>query len=93
LEELRAELKLATLTVRGLLVEAGATIRPPGTLVTDKQAATFVKLYKAGETIQQVSERVGYSFGTVRRYLLLAGVELRPRGIPADRQATTKRAK
>ncbi len=68
-----------------ILDESGHTGRHPGgkRRFTDEDASEFARLYQAGESLTQLGKQYGVSTQVVRRYLLRAGVELRPVGAPA----------
>jgi hypothetical protein len=46
----------------------------------EKLACSLASRYERGASIRQLAEQSGRSFGTVRRLLCEAGVQLRPRG-------------
>jgi hypothetical protein len=48
--------------------------------MTAKHAKRAVRLYERGLTIDEVVERVGYSFRSIRRMLHANGVAVRERG-------------
>jgi hypothetical protein len=65
--------------VRTLLADAGVPIRERHP-VPAHQGGWVVEQYLAGITLRELAHRIGCSYGTVRRYLLRAGVGLRSPG-------------
>ena len=62
---------------------------------TEDEIFEWVIAYLGGKTLPEIAEYYGYSRTTVRKYLLLEGIELRPRGQPVkgkmERTGTCKR--
>lgn len=52
--------------------------------ITDEFITEWVISYLSGKTLPQIANHYGVSQATVRKYLLLNGVEMRPRGIPSE---------
>lgn len=83
--------------VTQVLDEAGLRWRHPGgkPRFSDKEAAEFARAYQTGETLTQIGKRYGVAAQVVRRYLIRAGVTIRPVGAPAfwteDRKAEAVR--
>ena len=71
--------------VTQVLDESGHTGRHPGgkRRFTDEGAAEFTRLYQSGESLTEIGKRYEVSTQVVRRYLIRAGVQLRPVGAPA----------
>lgn len=65
--------------LRELLQAEGVSMRRQA--ITPEDAERAVQLYENGLTIKQVVEKVGYSFGTIRRVLHENGVAMRASGI------------
>jgi hypothetical protein len=65
--------------LRKLLLAQGVSFRKQP--MSPEDAKRAVRLYERGLTIDQVVERVGYSFSTIRRMLHANGVAVRERGI------------
>ncbi|WP_424215995.1 helix-turn-helix domain-containing protein (plasmid) [Streptomyces sp. BI20] len=63
---------------------APAAVRTPRAHLTLKERALLgargAVQYDRGASIRAIAEETGYSYGTVHRYLKLAGVVMRPRG-------------
>lgn len=67
-----------------LLRDNGATIRTKGgwaRVYRDGFTEELATLYASGMTIQQIAERLGIGFGSVRRGLAAGGVQSRPHGL------------
>lgn len=73
--ELAAEFGCNRTTVAARLKKAGVTMRrqSPGSKLID----SMVGLYALGLSLAEVGDRVGTSPGTVHRYLLIHGVQMR----------------
>lgn len=73
--QLAKEFGISRKTVSERLKKAGITMRrqSPGNELID----SMVGLYESGLSLAQVGDSVGTSTGTVRRYLLTAGVQMR----------------
>jgi len=73
--QLAKEFGISRHTVSARLKKAGITMRQqsPG----DKLIDLMVRLYESGLSLAMVGNRVGASPGTVRRYLLIHGVQMR----------------
>jgi DNA-directed RNA polymerase specialized sigma24 family protein len=79
LETLAKDTGIDRRVVRGLLTDAGVTIRERRPLPAE-QGQWVVDQYRGGTTLRELAEHTGCSYATVRRYLLQAGVDLRPPG-------------
>jgi DNA invertase Pin-like site-specific DNA recombinase len=66
-------------TVRGVLQDAGITIRTRRRLTT-QQLEEAKRLYLAGQSTTEIGERFGCYASTIGRALLKLGVTLRPPG-------------
>jgi len=75
LYQLAKEFGISRHTVSERLKKAGIAMRQqsPG----DKPIDLMVRLYESGLSLAMVGNRVGASPGTVRRYLLINGVQMR----------------
>ena len=73
--QLAKEFSISRKTVSERLRKAGITMRlqSPGSELID----SMVRLYASGLSLAEVGDRVGTSPGTVRRYLLIHGVQMR----------------
>jgi transposase-like protein len=86
-------LRIHTRRVTQILDESGLGWRHPGgkRRFSDEQAAEFARAYQAGEGLVQIGRRYGVAAPVIRRYLIRAGIPLRPVGAPAfwteDRKA------
>lgn len=81
LAALARETGLDTPVVKGILVDAGATLRVPTRhFVPSEHVKQIVTRYRSGESIRSVTDSTPYSYNVVRRTLLNAGVKLRPVG-------------
>ncbi|MGW1411820.1 hypothetical protein [Streptomyces sp. NPDC002403] len=68
--------------IRASLQDEGVEIRTAGTRASSAPVVvTMAILYDLGLSIDRVGWLCGYTYGTARKMLLDAGVELRPRGI------------
>jgi transposase-like protein len=78
-------LRTNTRRVMRVLDESGLSWRHPGgkKRFSDEDSAEFARAYRAGETLTQIAKQHRASTQVIRRYLLRAGVELRPVGAPA----------
>lgn len=76
--ELAKEFGIRRATVSERLKKAGVSMRfqPPGNELID----SMVGLYVSGLSLAEVGARTGTSPGTVRRHLLIAGVQMRDSG-------------
>lgn len=74
---LSRELNTTRQALRSLLTDEGVSLRRRGMLQADADKA--VQLYEGGLTIDEVVNRVGYSYGVVNRMLHKRGVKVRPR--------------
>lgn len=67
-------------TVRGLLNRHG--LRPdngmPGYALSQSEIAQAVELYGAGLSVKDVAQQLGRAYGSVHKFLVQSGVELRP---------------
>lgn len=66
-----------------MLEAAGEQIRPRGPKsdpMTAEQDHEIVALYQAGRSIAAIANRLQVSYASVRKRLIKAGVERRPRG-------------
>jgi hypothetical protein len=79
LEALAKDTGIDRRVVRTLLAGAGVPIRERHP-VPAHQGRWVVEQYLAGVTLRELADRTGCSYGTVRRYLLRAGVGLRSPG-------------
>lgn len=69
--------------VQRLLVAVGEPIRsrgPQGSQLTSKQVRDLVDRYERGSAMGSIAEELGVSYACVRKQLMGAGVQLRPRG-------------
>ncbi|MFG6279579.1 helix-turn-helix domain-containing protein [Microbacterium sp. 5K110] len=69
--------------VQRLLVAVGKPIRsrgPQGSQLTNAQVRELVDRYECGRAIGSIAEEFGVSYACVRKQLMGAGVQLRPRG-------------
>ncbi|SIS10926.1 helix-turn-helix domain-containing protein [Microbacterium sp. RURRCA19A] len=69
--------------VQRLLVAVGEPIRsrgPQGSQLTSEQARDLADRYERGQAIGSIAEGFGVSYACVRKQLMGAGVQLRPRG-------------
>lgn len=69
--------------VQRLLVAAGEPIRsrgPQGSRLTSEQARDLMDRYESGSAMGSIAEELGVSYAGVRKQLMGAGVQLRPRG-------------
>ena len=68
-------------TVSGLLRKQGfdTAARTTARKLTDKQQQECADRYKAGESLWELAKRFNVHGATIRRELLLAGVDIRPR--------------
>lgn len=73
--ELAKEFSIRRATVSERLKKAGVSMRcqPPGNELTD----SMVGLYELGLSLAEVGALIGTSLGTVRRYLLIGGVQIK----------------
>ena len=78
-------LRIHTRLVTRVLDESGPGWRHPGgrRRFSDEEAAEFARAYQAGESLTEIGRRHDVSAPVVRRYLIRAGVTLRPLGAPA----------
>ncbi|MFF8916894.1 hypothetical protein ACF08M_27140 [Streptomyces sp. NPDC015032] len=82
LERLASLYKVRREVIRALLQDEGVEIRAEGTRGTSAPVVvTMAILYDLGLSIDRVGWLCGYTYGTARKMLLAAGVELRPRGM------------
>ena len=62
---------------------------------TESEIFEWVIAYLSGKTLQEIADHYGFSRITVRKYLLLEGIEMRPKGQPVkgkmDRTGTCPR--
>ena len=58
----------------------------------EKLAAQYVKKYESGQSIRQIADKAGRSYGFVHRVLVESGVALRGRGGPTRWPAKRARA-
>lgn len=84
---LAEEYGVARNAVLNLLRSNNVVVRrqPP----SDEQKRRFALEYEAGETIAEIANRTGFSFGSVQKSLYAAGVQMRPRGGPPTRGEPT----
>lgn len=73
--ELAAEHSCHRTTISGILKRSGVTMRRKPARET--QIREMVRLYESGLSLAKVGERVGFSDGTVHRYLRERGVRMR----------------
>jgi DNA-binding NarL/FixJ family response regulator len=69
--------------VQRLLVAVGEPIRsrgPKGPRLTSEQVRELVDRYERGSAVGSIAEELGVSYAYVRKQLIGAGVQLRPRG-------------
>lgn len=74
-----------TSRVMQVLNESGLEDRHPGgrRRFTDEDAAEFARAYREGASLTDIAGRYKMSTQVLRRYLIRAGVQLRPVGVPA----------
>lgn len=78
-KELRLVTGIDERAIRERLRQAGVELTK-WTRREDLDASELAEQYEAGASLDDLAEQTDSSFGTVRRLLLGAGVELRPRG-------------
>jgi hypothetical protein len=69
--------RAAVVRLRGELAAAKAVVRRPQKSMTTTVQAECVRLYEQGLTVAQVGDRVDRPWSSVRRTLVLAGVQMR----------------
>ena len=79
-EDKRAEV----VRLRAELAAAKTAVRAPQKPMTPEIRAECVRLYKAGLTVGQVAVRVDRPWSSVRRALVMAGVQMRSAGWPGQ---------
>lgn len=62
-----------------LLVAEGVSFRKQP--MTEEATKRAIQLYESGLSINEVVDKVGYSYGTIRRALHMNDVAVRPKGI------------
>lgn len=88
-KDIAAELRVTKASVRKILYDAG--VSAPPRRMTDTEIREATRRYEEGESLARLSERFGYSTGTIRTKLIRAGVEMRPTSIPrAQRVSSSK---
>lgn len=83
LAELGIELDFSANKVQRMLGAAGEPIRPRGPKsepLTSQQNNEIVALYESGRSIAAITGQLGVSYAAVRKHLIRADVQRRPRG-------------
>ena len=89
LKDIASELKLARASVRKILYDAHASAPPQR--MSEAEIKEAARRYEDGDSLVRLSERFGYSPGTIRTKLLRAGVQMRPTSVPRSFHLTKSR--
>lgn len=79
-KDIAASLRITRASTRKILYDAG--LSAPPRRMSEPEIREAVRRYESGDSLVRLSERFGYSPGTIRTKLVRAGVEMRPTSVP-----------